>query len=175
MVELINKLLNKYFDGNTSLEEETILKNYFSGENIDAQFIKYKPLFNFLNNEKKIKISDALAHKIEAIAIEKRPTLQVVSNNFYWLKMAASVAFLIIGSWFVTKQFKTNNSSQPIVNQLVKKKAKIIILDENSDPKLAFAEVEKALLLVSKNFKKGADETTESLQKVKTATKVINQ
>ena len=174
-IELINKLLLKYFDGDTSLEEEYILRGYFSNDNIDAQFVKYKPLFNFLNTEKEIKISEGLADKINAISIEKRPVMHVVKSYNYWWKIAATIAFLIIGTLFITKQFKALETPQIAINQPVKKRAKVIILDENTDPKLAFAEVEKALLLVSKNMKKGTDETTESLQKVKAATKVISQ
>jgi hypothetical protein len=174
-IELINKLLLKYFDGDTSLEEENILRGYFLSDNIDAQFIKYKPLFNFLDTEKEIKISDELADKINAISIKKRPVIHVVKSYNYWWKIAAAIAFLITGTWFITKQFKAIETPQIAVNQPIKKRAKVIILDETTDPKLAFAEVEKALLLVSKNIKKGTDETTESLQKVKAATKIINQ
>ena len=174
-IELINKLLLKYFDGDTSLEEENILRGYFSSTDIDAQFIKYKPLFNFLNTEKEIKISEGLADKINAISKEKRPVMHVVKSYNYWWKIAAAIAFLVLGTLFITKQFKASETPQIAVNQPIKKKAKIIILDETTDPKLAFAEVEKALLLVSKNMKKGTDETTESLQKVKAATKIINQ
>ncbi len=211
--KLINKLLLKYFDGETSLQEEAILRGYFRSENIDAQFIKYKPLFLFFNKEKNVEISNELTNKIDTISNEKvveindelinkininsiektiknndklanktavnsnkkRYKMHVAKSNFYWLKIAASVAFLIVGSYSITQQFKRKNAPQIAVNQPVKKKAKVIILDESTDPELAFAEVEKALLMVSKNMKKGTDETTESLQKIKSATKVINQ
>ncbi len=174
-VELINKLLIKYFNGDTNLEEEKILRGYFLNEKIDEKLVKYAPFFIFLNNEKNVEISDDFSNKIGEISIKNKPVLTVVKNNFYWLKIAASVAFLLLGTWIISKQFDVKNNAQIAVNQPVKRKAKVIILDETTDPNLAFAEVEKALLLVSKNIKKGTEGTTESLQKIKSATKVLNQ
>jgi hypothetical protein len=177
-VETINNLLQKYFDGDTSREEERQLKAYFSGDKIDENLVKYAPLFTFLKVENAVEISDNLAAKIETISSKKQPKMTVVKSDFYWLKIAASLAFLMLSTWTLATRFKAMHTSQTIANQPVKnikRKARIIILDETTDPKLAFAEVEKALLLVSKNMKKGADETTESLQKLKTATKGIHQ
>lgn len=41
----MKELLEKYFNGETSLEEEKQLMNYFQSENISPEFEKYKPLF----------------------------------------------------------------------------------------------------------------------------------
>jgi hypothetical protein len=174
--EKINNLLIKYFDGDTSLEEENILRGYFSSKNIDERLVKYQPYFSALNKEKNIKISEELTAKIEAISIPKRPVMQVVISTHYWWKMAAAVALIIVGTWAVAKQFKLKESPQianPQPFKSNKRKAKVIILDENTNPELALVEVEKALMLVSKNIKKGTDETNESLQKVRMATKVL--
>jgi hypothetical protein len=174
--EKINNLLIKYFDGDTSLAEENILRGYFSSKNVDEQFAKYQPYFSALNKEKNIKTSEALTTKIDAISTPKRPVMQVVKSTHYWWKMAATVALIIVGTWAVAKQFKPKESPQianPQPFKPNKRKAKVIILDETTSPELALVEVEKALMLVSKNMKKGTDETTEGLQKVRTATKVL--
>ena len=171
--EKINNLLIKYFNGDTSLEEDKILRGYFSSIHIDEQLVKYQPYFSALNKEKNIKISEELTIKIDAISPQKRPVMQVIKSNSYWWKMAATVALIIVGTWSISKHFKPTNAPQVAINQQVKRKAKIMILDENTDPKLALVEVEKALMLVSKNMKKGTDETNEGLQKVRTATKIF--
>lgn len=41
----IDQLLNKYFEGLTSLEEETVLQNYFASDQVDAAHAPYKALF----------------------------------------------------------------------------------------------------------------------------------
>lgn len=163
--EKINNLLQKYFDGDTSLEEDKILRGYFSSENIDERLAKYVPLFNFIHEEKAVKISDSLAGKIEAIAPKTSPKMSVIKGGHWW-KMAAAIALLVVGSWAIVKQFEPKEP---------KRMAKIIVFDENSDPELALIEIEKALNKASRKMKKGTDEATESMQKVKSATKVLNQ
>lgn len=53
-MENIEKLLNNYFAGSTTLQEEKELKKYFSGKNIDDKYKKYAPLFAAFAQEKEI-------------------------------------------------------------------------------------------------------------------------
>ena len=45
----IKKIIQKYYEGKTSLEEENILKAYFSSDNIDPEFEKYKIEFSVIH------------------------------------------------------------------------------------------------------------------------------
>ena len=47
----IHKLLNKYFEGETTSEEEKTLRNYFSQENISEDLLEIAPIFTFLEDE----------------------------------------------------------------------------------------------------------------------------
>ena len=49
----ITKLLNKYFEGNTSLQEEQKLRDYFSSKTVDKEFSKYATLFQYIKTERK--------------------------------------------------------------------------------------------------------------------------
>jgi len=49
----IRKLLDKYFEGNTSLREEQRLRNYFSSKTVDKDLSKYAPLFQYFKTERK--------------------------------------------------------------------------------------------------------------------------
>lgn len=53
-MENINELLNKYFSGTTSLDEEKVLKRYFSSVRVTAEHESYKPLFNVFEQEAKV-------------------------------------------------------------------------------------------------------------------------
>lgn len=44
----MNKLLEKYWEGNTSLEEEQQLKRYFTSGNVASEHLAYKALFDTL-------------------------------------------------------------------------------------------------------------------------------
>ena len=51
----IELILEKYFEGQTSLKEEEMLRKYFQNDDIPEHLINYKPVFNFFTEERKAK------------------------------------------------------------------------------------------------------------------------
>ncbi|WP_418696831.1 hypothetical protein [Bacteroides sp.] len=49
----IDELLNKYFEGETSCEEERELRRFFTGEEVPEHLQVYRPLFAYLDREVK--------------------------------------------------------------------------------------------------------------------------
>ena len=49
----IEELLNKYFDGDTTCEEERELRRFFTQETVPEHLKEYSPLFAFLAKENK--------------------------------------------------------------------------------------------------------------------------
>lgn len=47
----IDELLNKYFDGETSCEEEMQIRRYFSEERVPEHLLCYKPMFAYFDEE----------------------------------------------------------------------------------------------------------------------------
>lgn len=85
----IKQLLEKYFEGETSLQEEKELKNYFSSKNIAPELVQYQNMFGYFSKEK------ATESKRE-IVLEKK------SNSRKWLGMVASIVILLgIGFTFL--------------------------------------------------------------------------
>ncbi|MCK5638236.1 MAG: hypothetical protein KAH67_05955 [Flavobacteriaceae bacterium] len=78
----IEKLIEKYLEAKTTLEEEKYLKDYFSGEDVAAHLLEYKALFNYFSDSS-LEISN---RKIE---------LPQKSTNLKWLSVAAMVIFFI--------------------------------------------------------------------------------
>lgn len=177
--EIINGLIEKYFAGETSLEEEQILRGYFSGSDIDVRLRTYAPLFRFFEKEKEISFdgskipSEYSVHNSNtSIGITKletqNPKLKILRGGYFW-KIAATVAFLIVGSVAIFKFF------EPKTPQIAQHKARVIILDGDDDPEVALQRVNEALALVSKKMKKGTDQTTDGLMKLKDATSILNK
>ena len=77
----IEALLDQYFEGVTTLEEEQIIKEYFSNQQVAPHLEQYKLIFSYFEEERKLKI-------IEKTAIKKKPLLQIIS-------IAASVVVLL--------------------------------------------------------------------------------
>ena len=46
----ITLLVTKYFEGETTLAEEKVLKEYFSSTDIASNLVQYHPLFAYFSN-----------------------------------------------------------------------------------------------------------------------------
>lgn len=87
----ISELLEKYWDGETSLFEERELKTYFSGEDIYPSHKEYESYFKTLVKERQVKAP---------------VSFHVGRAAKYWLS-AASIAMLIVAGWFLQKPAKS--------------------------------------------------------------------
>lgn len=90
----IDQLLEKYFDGQTSLKEEQTLRDYFSGKEIYPEHKIYTPIFAFFNEERKL------------IKPKKRKI-----NLYYRIGAVACIALLLtVGLKFQNKENDANKS-----------------------------------------------------------------
>ena len=78
----IEKLLEKYYEAETSLQEEKILKKYFSGSEIPAHLQEHKDMFNYFDNS-------LLETSNRSIKLTKR------TIALRWLSIAAMLVFFI--------------------------------------------------------------------------------
>jgi hypothetical protein len=78
----IEILLNKYLDAETSLTEETILRDYFNNNKVEPHLESYKSMFTYFN----------VAETYEKPIFKKK-------RNMGWLNIAASIV-LLIGMYF---------------------------------------------------------------------------
>lgn len=80
----IEKLVEKYENAETTLQEEAILKNYFTKEDVAPHLQEYKFMFAYFNTAKEDTYTKPI--KLETIKSKKR--------NLKWLSVAASVVLL---------------------------------------------------------------------------------
>lgn len=127
----IESLLDKYFDGETTLAQERELQEYFTSPDVAQHLEQYRPMFGYFAKEKEQRFDGTLPLKPR-----KR---KVVA----WLSVAASVAVLLgVGT------FAYNNlGSQAAPNDL----------GTYDNPELAMQETQKALDLLSGHFNKGVE------------------
>ena len=79
----IEKLLDQYFDGNTSQADEKILQAYFKKDNVPAHLETYKSMFAYFDNK-----------KAEVSQQEIKVTTKKQPFNFKW-SIAAAVLLLM--------------------------------------------------------------------------------
>lgn len=120
-------ILEKYFEGETTLSEETVLKQYFASADVAPEFEMYKPLFGYFEQEK---------------AQQPEVALLSVRKPNPWLSVAAAIiVFASIGS-FAYFNFHEKPKQD---------------LGTYDSPEKAFLETKKALALLSKNVNTGVE------------------
>jgi len=155
----VKTLLEKYWEGESSLEEERQLRTYFQQKEIAPELEQYRSLFSYFEAQQSISMSgDIKAGRFEMeLEPKKKPT--IIQN--LW-RVAAAVA-LVVGSY-------------SIYNNVIAEENKSIVWEDTFETEEeALAKAKEVLLLVSRKMKKGTDKAATSLGKMEVATGVIRE
>ena len=141
----VRQLLEKYYEGQTSFEEENQLKSYFEGD-VPAEFEVDKELFAGLANDKNASMLNSLVDNQEETGKGKTVDLH---KRLRWTLRIAAVLVLAF-----TIYMANHNSVEPV---MVEEK-QTEMEDTYENPELAYLETKKALLYLSAQLNKGTDE-----------------
>lgn len=133
----IEILLEKYFEGATSIAEENELRNYFASPDVAQHHQQYKPLFGYFSIAKEQQFEQNIP-----LQSKRRKTVA-------WLSVAASVVVLISAGTFAYFNYGTAPKNQD--------------LGTYDSPEEAFRETQKALAMLSDHVNTGV----ESVQYIK--------
>ena len=152
----IDELLEKYFAGITSLQDEKELKNYFSGNNVVPEHQKYVSLFQAFEREKEIKMSKIGTKTVKKVSLRRRIILIYTS--------VAAACLLVV---LVFRYQTTTSENYMIVH------GKRINNSEMAQ-EFANAKIEKSLNVIHKSLASYKDnkEIQEKLQKIEDQIKI---
>jgi hypothetical protein len=151
----INQLLEKYFNGETSLAEESQLEHIFSKTEIPPELELYRHLFNDKANMKQEMLpenfSDQVIQKIQSEKVVPRNTFKL---RAYLIRIAA-LFFLAAAAYIMYQQ---NEETPTYASNSI---------DTEASPEEAYQEARDALLLVSSKLFKGQKIAQENVAKLK--------
>lgn len=127
-LDRIEKLIEKYFEAETTLAEEKELKAYFSSENVAPPLEQYKAIFGYTAQAKQEQFT-------AAVSLNSKK-----SNLVVWISVAASVVVLLSVGLFTF-----NHYNQPVNENY----------GTYDDPEVAFRETQKALEMISQSVNEG--------------------
>ena len=138
----INKLLEKYWNGETSLEEERFIKKHFQENNKDDS----GTLFSFFEQEKDISYEGQIA-----MSNNNTKQAKIVKINFLKkIAVAASILIIIgIGGFLSKDYFSTHNTHNKYIVE---------------DPAKARKIAEDALAMLASNYVKGENTLNKSMK-----------
>ena len=130
-LDSIENLIDKYFEGETSIAEENELKVYFSSTDVAQHLKQYQTIFGYLSQAKEQQFTQEIP-----LQTKKR-------NVVLWLSIAASVVVMLgVG----TMMYLNND-----------KEEQFVACTPEDNPELALQQTEKALALVSEHLNTGIE------------------
>ena len=143
----IEELLKKYWDCETSLEEEEQLREYFRGNDIPEPWKETANLFKYFDDQKKQSVKDQFDVTVVDQIKASSPKGKIRGLVQTSLRIAAGVAVLVSAVYFVRQEIRSNNED-PMAME-----------DTFDDPHEAFEETKKALMMISKGFGRAEQQT----------------
>ncbi|RLK02490.1 hypothetical protein [Tenacibaculum discolor] len=148
----IEKLLNKYLDAETTLQEEQALQEYFTSSNVAPHLQEYSMMFGYFKQSK-----DETFTKTIQLKPEK------TKKNWKWLSVAASVV-LLFSVFMGNEEYKKYQQRKQFAQ--IKEALQLVSVNLNKG--------NDALYAVSNNLKKGSDAIEHLETYEETVNKVIN-
>jgi flagellar motility protein MotE (MotC chaperone) len=116
----IEKLLEKYLNAETTLQEEATLKKYFTGDNVAIHLQEYTSLFNYF----------AIAKEEQFKKTINLATKKSKKRNSPWFSAAAAVA-LLVGLFFGKQQYDENEQRKEAQRIYVQVSKGLTLLSSN--------------------------------------------
>ncbi|HBE41976.1 MAG TPA: hypothetical protein DDW27_12360 [Bacteroidales bacterium] len=135
----LKELLDKYYDGNSSPEEEQELKDFFSGDVIFPGYDAEKEIFRYYSSSEQIPVpstdfDNRILNTIDKLEVIKRKN--IFRKGYITILSAAATILIMIAAWFITTYDREPE-------------------DTFSDPVIAYAETMKILNNVSVKLNRG--------------------
>ena len=138
--EELNRLLGKFYNGESTEEEEELLKSFFREDNIPQGFDDEEAVFNYYSSSMKIPEPSADFESRILRGIDESEGKQNSGRNrtiALWIMSTAAGLLIMVGSYFFFAD-------------------KEELKDTFSDPEIAYAETLRILMAVSEQLNKGS-------------------
>jgi hypothetical protein len=141
----MEELLKKYWNCETTLEEEKQLREFFAGNDIPDQWKETAAMFRYFDEVKKKSLNDLAfdGQVLGRINTTKEGRIKRLVYNA--MRIAAGLAVVIAATWFIRTEIRSSMPPE--------------VVDTYDDPKMAFEETKKALLIISKSFGTAEEQT----------------
>lgn len=138
----VEVLLEKYWNCETSLDEEKLLREYFKG-NVPTSLSETAELFRYFEAQRGQSVGGNFDSEVRR-RIADRPAGKSVKMFVNFARIAAGIAVVIAAGYFIHLEVQKAN---PGMDE-----------DTYSDPRVALEETKKALMMISNSFNRAHEQ-----------------
>jgi hypothetical protein len=177
----IRRLLEAFYNGNTSADEDRILMEYFGGEDVADELAGEKELFLSMYRAGLVEVPSSLESKLADLVDElakkeaerkNEPEIKLPNHRrAMWMRIggaAAGVAILVTATLFFNKPVTVTPELATV--QIQPEWAEMSEAD-----KQAIKEAEAALVLLSGKFNKGMNQLTVVSSNIDKTNEILNK
>lgn len=139
--------MDKYWECETTLEEEKELHEYFNSDNASESFGEARNLFQYFNEQRNIVARESKVDVHLRVEGTNNNNDNVRTLVLRIAKIAAGVLVLVAATYLVREEVRKSYPEE--------------IVDTYSDPELAYQETKKALMMISKSFGRAQQEANK--------------
>ena len=154
----IKTILELYFEGETTLEQEADLKAYFQQETVHPELVKFQPLFQFFQIERSQQLDksfdERLLKELETAEAKRFTVKRLIP---YAGRIAAAIAIIFGLLWAYDQQVAPDQPKQQAIDW-----SKY----EPETAEEAFSITSKALIQASTKLNKGAAQAAQEFIKI---------
>ena len=170
----IKILLESFYNGDSTPEQEDALIKYFSGNDVAEDLIDDQKIFlRLYGSDNRIEVPVNLESDLKALIDNISQKDEMVSEAvqkknriLLWaVSIAASLALIVSAGLYFNRQ--------PIGKGTVL--AQVNYKDTYSDPEIAYQEARKALMLVSGNLNKGIDQLSDMQENINKSNAILSK
>lgn len=165
-VEEVEKLLARYYEGNTDEHEEEALKTYFHTQDVPEHLVTDKKMFLCLHPDLTAEVPAGLEERLSRMIDEKEKKESGFQRkhpsklNLRWLAGIAAGLILLVGMGYSISQ-RYDQPERPV--------------ETFTDPQVAYEVLQATLMEVSMGLNIGIDEVIDSRKEIKRTNWEIKQ
>lgn len=165
-IEEIEKLLDEFYEGNTTEKQEEALRYYFETQEVPEHLRNEKELFLSFRQDDCVEVPTGLEDKLNRMINEKEEARRFFrrnksQRNWRWVGGIAASLLLLFGIGYGISNYQSNHMEQP--------------QDTFSNPQDAYKVLQATLIEVSADLNSGINQVKDSRREIKKIHKEIKK
>lgn len=166
-IEEIEKLLDEFYEGNTTEKQEEALRYYFETQEVPEHLRNEKELFLSFRQDDCVEVPAGLEDKLNQMINEKEEEARRFfrrnksQRNWRWVGGIAASLLLLFGIGYGISNYQSNHMEQP--------------QDTFSNPQDAYKVLQATLIEVSTDLNSGINQVKDSRREIKKIHKEIKK
>ncbi len=157
----IKILLDRYYEGETTLDEEKILRSYFISGNVDAELTEHIPIFSYQAHEANV-IAPDNSESERISTLEEGKKIPVYHKQNFWVYFSGVAASILFVASLIFETHLNSSSENTLNNSRY----------SEAETRKAYQQTKNALAYVSNKYTSGTEPLGE-ISKFGNTTKAV--